>query len=65
MLIERGLDHVFTGRGADTVIAYDDHRADLIDCGPNRGGVKDAVTYEGSRDPLDRLRHCEVVSVID
>jgi Ca2+-binding RTX toxin-like protein len=65
VLVERGVDRVFTGRGADVVITYDDNAADLIDCGPNRGKVKDGVTYEGSRDPADTLRNCEIVSVVD
>ena len=46
------------------------HRAigdarDLIDCGRNRAAVGDQVTYDGRRDPLDRLRHCEHVSVVN
>jgi hypothetical protein len=47
------------------VITFDDGVRDVIDCGSNRGKVRDVVTYDfGSRDRLDVLRHCEVVSVV-
>jgi hypothetical protein len=59
--VGNGSDRIQLGAGPDNAGLSDDDRKDVIRCGDGN----DMVEYFGPIDPLDRLRGCETVSVID
>ncbi len=54
-------DAVYLGAGRDYMsLLEDDGHRDIINCGPG----KDEIEYLESRDRTDRVRGCEVVTVL-